>query len=68
MDTVSPTIPVERLSGQFRRFGEVGPVYEVVGLGSPRGDGTWNMRIILVESGEEVEYPLMELLEDPVVN
>ena len=56
---------LERLVGTWRRFGEVGPVYEVVRAGSPLADGDRLMRVRLAESGEEVDYKLSEILADP---
>ena len=56
---------LSELVGTWRRFGPLGPVYEIVGecAGLPNGDRL--MRIRVVESGEEVEYKLSEILDDP---
>ena len=51
--------------GNFRRFGPHGPVYEVIGVGEKLADGDWEMRIRMPESGEEADYPLSHLLQDP---
>ena len=40
--------------GTFRRFGPVGPVYEVAGVIAELDDGDTLMKVTLVESGEEV--------------
>ncbi len=48
------------LVGTWRRFGRTGPVYEIL---SQSGDRM--MRIRVVESGEELDYPLDEVLDDP---
>lgn len=51
------------LIGTWRRFGEIGPVYEVIGLAdAPRGEGPL---VRVVETNEEVEHRLTDLLEDP---
>lgn len=55
----------ERFVGTWRRFGPVGPVYEVTGVGPVGHDGEQLMHIRVVESGEEVDYKLADLLDDP---
>jgi len=55
----------QSLLGTWRRFGAVGPVYEVIGIGEPNGAGEPLMRIRVVESGEETDYRLTDLLDDP---
>jgi len=55
----------EQFVGTWRRFGQLGPVYEVVGVGKDLPDGDRLMRVRVVESGEEVDYRLFELLDDP---
>jgi Family of unknown function (DUF5397) len=49
-----------RLIGTFHRFGEAGPVYEVISL-ADEGFVT----ICLVESGETARYPADEVRNDP---
>lgn len=49
------------LVGTLHRFGESGPVYEVVGL-ADEGFVT----ICLVESGETARYPADEVRNDPI--
>lgn len=53
------------LVGTWRRFGVAGPVYEIIGLGTDLPGGDRLMRIPVVESGEEVDYRLTEILDDP---
>lgn len=48
------------LVGAYRRFGEIGPAYEVV---SVVGDG--KVRIVVLESGEALDYPISEVRQDP---
>jgi hypothetical protein len=50
-----------RLVGQFRRFGEAGPAYEVLRLDSE--DKAW---IRVVYSEEELAYPIAEIVADPI--
>ena len=54
------------LVGTIRRFGLVGPPYEVLGPGSPGPGGEPQMRIHLFESDEEVEYAVADVLNDPL--
>jgi hypothetical protein len=49
-------------AGRFRRFGEAGPLYEVLQV---RGD---RVTIDLVESGETVDVPLAEVLDSIVAS
>ncbi len=53
------------LVGTWRRFGPVGPVYEIIGIGSELSGGDRLMRVRVVETGEEVDYRLAEILDDP---
>ena len=54
------------LIGTVRRLGLVGPPYEVVGPAEPGIDGEPQMQIHLIESGEDVEYAIAAILNDPV--
>ena len=49
----------EQLVGTWRRFGPVGPVYEIVEAGRTLPDGDRMMRVRVIESGEEVDYRLV---------
>ena len=53
------------LVGTWRRFGSVGPVYEIIGAGRELPGGDRLMRVRVVETGEEVDYRLAEILDDP---
>ncbi len=48
------------LIGTCRTFGEAGPVCEV-----PRKVDETTVRIVVVETGEELNYPAAEALNDP---
>lgn len=50
-------------AGEIRRFGSAGPVYEVIDARREHPLA----RIRLVETGEEVDYPLTQLVADPVL-
>ena len=53
------------LVGSFRRFGLEGPPYEVLGSAATGADGRARMRVRLLESGEELDYPVEDLVADP---
>lgn len=52
--------------GSWRRFGPVGPVYEIIGSGDMLPDGDWLMRVRVLETGEEIDYRLTAILDDPL--
>jgi len=54
-----------QLVGTWRRFGSAGPVYEILGTGRELPDGDRVMRVRVLESGEEVDYKLTDILDDP---
>jgi hypothetical protein len=51
--------------GTWRRFGAVGPVYQIIGEGDALPNGDRLMRVRVVESGEEIDYRLTKVLDDP---
>lgn len=59
-------VDMSALIGSVRRFGLEGPPYEVIGpaAGSPTKEP--QMRIHLLESNEDVDYPVCDILADPV--
>ena len=54
------------LVGSIRRFGLEGPPYEIIGPAAASRTGEPNMRIHLLESNEDVDYPVRDILADPV--
>lgn len=54
-----------KLNGTWRRFGVFGPVYDIVDVGKEMAGGDQAMRVRVVETGEELDYPLAEILDDP---
>jgi Family of unknown function (DUF5397) len=46
------------LIGTWRRFGPVGPAYEVIAIGDELPNGDMLVKIRLAETGEEVDYTL----------
>lgn len=59
-------MPTSGLVGTWRRFGIVGPVYEIIEAGIAGAGGDPAMRIRVVETGEELDYPLQAILDDPM--
>jgi Family of unknown function (DUF5397) len=53
------------LVGSIRRFGLEGPPYEVIGPAAKSSAGEAQMRIHLLESNEDADYPVSEILRDP---
>ncbi len=50
-----------KLVGQFRRFGEDGPAYEIVRITNER-----EAFIRVVYSGEELDYRISEIMTHPI--
>jgi len=48
--------------GQFYQFGQIGNVYEVISINCE------NARIRVIESGEELDYPLVDISNDIMVS
>jgi hypothetical protein len=60
---ISPSVPelaAGVLVGSFRTFGERGPVYQVL-----RQTNADTLRIVVVESGEELDDPVAQAAADP---
>lgn len=53
------------LIGSIRRFGLAGPPYEIIGTALPSGAGEPQMRIHLLETDEDADYPVSAILNDP---
>ena len=60
-------IEPQSLIGTWRRFGAVGPAYEVVAIGDELSDGDRAVKIRLAETGEEADYTLNRLVDDQVL-
>lgn len=52
--------------GSIRTFGEYGPMYQVTGPAAPSGDGEPRVAILVMESGETLDYNLEAVLADPL--
>ena len=55
----------QTLIGTWRRFGVYGPVYEILAEGEALPKGQKFMRVRVIESGEELDYTLADILDDP---
>ena len=49
-----------QLVGRFRSFGEYGPVYQIVGAVNGA-----KVHVRVVQTGEELDYPVEQALADP---
>ena len=65
IDNSVETHPNTFLLGEIKTFGPDGPKYEVGDPLYSLENGDWMMNIILVETGEKVEYKLSRILQDP---
>jgi hypothetical protein len=61
----APTLAPNEIVGAIKTFGEYGPMYEVLGT-APRSERGEMVAIRVVLSGEELNYPLADMLADPV--
>ena len=55
--------PETSLLGSFRTFGEFGPVYECLKIVAAD-----MLRVRVLDSGEEIDYPVQSALEDPIAD
>jgi Family of unknown function (DUF5397) len=62
---MQPGFPAPQLIGQFRTFGLFGPAYRVLAPVKQAESGDWMLRIQIVETGEETEYPYSQAVNDP---
>lgn len=53
------------LIGTWRRFGTFGPAYEIIAKGKKLPTGDETLRIRVIETGEELDYKLADVLDDP---
>jgi len=66
------TLPLSRVSddvvGSIRTFGAYGPMYEVTGVAKPSASGAEMVSILVIKSGETLDYELEAVLADCEVN
>jgi hypothetical protein len=58
-------VDMSTLVGSIRRFGLEGPPYQVLGIATGSADARARMRVRVLESGEELDYPVEDLIADP---
>ena len=64
-ETAVPSESASRsLIGTWRWFGPTGPAYEVIATGPVTEAGDQLMRVRVAETGEELDYPLRDILHD----
>jgi hypothetical protein len=51
--------------GQYKTFGAIGPVYQVLATGRNAPDGEWMIPIRVIETGEELDYRYSRFVQDP---
>ena len=56
----------EDVIGSIRTFGEYGPMYEVSGPAPDSAEGEPMVSILVIESGEILDYELELVLADPL--
>jgi hypothetical protein len=58
--------PAHEVVGSIRTFGEYGPMYEVTGIAPPNENGEPMVSLLVIESGETLNYELEAVLADPL--
>lgn len=56
---------LQQLVGSIRRLGPEGPPYEVVGPATNQKGEVREVRIRVIESDEQLDYPIAAVLADP---
>jgi Family of unknown function (DUF5397) len=63
--TQSSSLGFQSLIGEFKTFGEAGPIYEVLSTVAPMAGADCLMRIRVLDSGELVDIPASQINKDP---
>jgi hypothetical protein len=66
MATLPVHTPADEVIGSIRTFGEYGPMYEVTGIAPPNEQGEPMVSLLVIESGETLDYELEAVLADPL--
>lgn len=56
--------PAPDIIGTFHQFSAFGQPYRVLSPGQKKGD-SWTVNIQVIETQEELEYPLEQAMNDP---
>ena len=62
---IQTTVP-EHLINTYRRFGRFGPAYHIIDISRELKSGDVLMKVHVFESNEDIEYPLSNILTDPL--
>lgn len=62
---IQKTMP-EHLVNTYRRFGRFGPAYQVISISRKLESGDVLMKVHVIENNEDIEYPLSNILIDPL--
>ncbi len=54
------------LINTYRRFGPFGPAYQIIDISRYLTNGEVLMNIHVLESNEDLEYPVSSILNDPL--
>lgn len=65
-DSNMPTIKLDYLVNTCRRFGRFGPAYQIMSIIRHLDSGDILMKVHVLESNEDIEYPLSSILNDLV--
>jgi len=68
MPQPQPSFPSPKMIGQFRTFGDFGPAYRVIKPILDASTGEWLLKIQVLETGEETEYPYKQAIKDPEIH
>lgn len=63
--TQQPHINGSDPTGTFKRFGEFGPAYQVTSHAKTNEKGQQVLPIVVLESGEKLDYTYQQFLADP---
>jgi hypothetical protein len=66
MATLPIQDPALDVIGSIRTFGDYGPMYQVTGIAQPDKDGDPRVSLLVIESGETLDYSLEAVLQDPL--
>ena len=65
MAYTQPIFPHPEVIGQFRTFGLFGPAYRILDTARQDDKGQWMLRVQVVDTDEEAEYPYDQAANDP---
>ncbi len=66
MASLAVPLQAQEVIGSIRTFGEYGPMYQVTGFAPPSAEGDQMVSILVIESGETLDYELESVLGDPL--